>query len=174
MKEIFRIVKSIILKTFTTPKLQAKFLGVKLGKNCFIATRNWPTEPYLITIGNNVQLTKNVFIHTHGGAHVARKVNPKFDVFGKVTIKDWSYIGAGSHIMPGVVIGENVLIAAGSVVTKSVPDGEVWGGNPARFICSTKEYIQKNLKFNLDTKELNRSEKKGYLLSLTYNKFLAK
>ena len=48
---------------------------------------------------------------------------PDFDVFGKVVIKDWAYIGAHAQIMPGVTIGEGAMVAAGSVVTKSVPDG---------------------------------------------------
>ena len=57
--------------------------------------------------------------------------------------KDWTLlktrvckgatIGAGSVILPGITIGENAFIAAGSVVTKDVPAGELWMGNPARF-----------------------------------------
>lgn len=42
-------------------------------------------------------------------------------------------------------IGDNVTIGAGLIVTKSVPDGEVWGGNPARKICKVDEYIERNL-----------------------------
>jgi acetyltransferase-like isoleucine patch superfamily enzyme len=43
-------------------------------------------------------------------------------------------IGAGSVILPGITIGEGAMIGAGSVVTKDVPAGELWFGNPARFI----------------------------------------
>ena len=59
---------------------------------------------------------------------------PDFDVFGKVQIEDWAYIGAYSQIMPGVTIGEGAIVAAGSVVTKSVPPRTVVGGNPAHLI----------------------------------------
>lgn len=106
----------------------ARYVGVTVGKNCLIATKHFSTEPYLITIGNNCQITDDVHFHTHGGAHVARRQMPQFDVFGKIHVKDWAYIGSTSHIMPGVTVGEGSLIAAGSIVTRSVPDGEVWGG----------------------------------------------
>ena len=104
-----------------SPIAYAKHLGVQLGSNCMIATRRWPTEPYLITIGDNVQITQNVVIHTHGGGQVVRQKYPCFDCFGKVVIKDWAYIGSDSIILPGVTIGEGSLVAAGSVVTKSTP-----------------------------------------------------
>ena len=43
-------------------------------------------------------------------------------------------IGAGSTILPGITIGENAMVGAGSVVTKSIPAGELWVGNPAKFL----------------------------------------
>lgn len=130
------MLRNLVLKffCFLPAKVYARLCGVKYGKNCFFATKNWSSEPYLIEIGNNVQITNGVSIHTHGGGHVARKVYPNYDLFGKVVIKDWAYIGAFSQIMPGVTIGEGSLVAAGSIVTKSVPDGVVVAGNPARYI----------------------------------------
>ena len=68
-----------------------------------------------MTIGNNVQVTNDVSIHTHGGGNCIRKDHPDFDTFGKVIIEDWAYIGSFSQIMPGVTIGEGALVAAGSV-----------------------------------------------------------
>ena len=52
----------------------------------------------------------------------------------KTTLKYGSFIGANSIILKGVTIGEKSVIAAGSVVTKSVPANEIWGGNPAKKI----------------------------------------
>lgn len=123
---------------------------------------------------SNVQVTDSVYFHTHGGAHVARRVFPNFDVFGKIVIKDWAYIGSGSHIMPGVVIGEGSLIAAGSIVTKSVPDNELWGGNPAKFICYTDDFIKKNFPYNINSKGLSYKSKKELLLSTDSGKFIHK
>lgn len=157
-----------------SPEKYARCIGVKIGKNNFIATKNFGTEPYLIKIGNNCQVTDNVFFHTHGGAHVARQKYPKFDLFGKIEIKDWAYIGSSSHIMPGVTIGEGSLIAACSVVTRSVPPREVWGGVPANKICTVEEYIKKNLPYNLNTKGLSYEDKRKLLTTIPNNKFITK
>lgn len=168
-----RITLSLI--SLISPKLYAKLIGVKIGKNCLIyRSIEWPSEPYLVTIGDNVQITRGVAIHTHGGGNVVRRIIPNFDVFGKVIIKDWAYIGAHSQIMPGVTIGEGSMVAAGSVVTKSVPDGFVVGGNPAKVLCSVSEYLDRNLKYNVNTKKEGNKEKKRLLLSMDENRFLKK
>lgn len=76
--------------------------------------------------------------------------------------------------MPGVTIGEGSLVAAGSIVTKSVPSGVVVGGAPAKVICTVEEYKQKNMQYNVHSKDMNRDEKKSYLLSLSEKSFIAK
>lgn len=157
-----------------SPIRYARHIGVTIGYDCLISTRNWSTEPYLVTIGNHVQLTNCVSVHTHGGGHVIRQKYPDFDVFGKVVIEDWVYVGAYSQIMPGITIGEGALVAAGSVVTKSVAPHTVVAGNPARFICTTDEYYERNKQFNARTKGLNRNEKRERLLSLPDAFFITK
>lgn len=134
----------------------------------------WSSEPYLITVGENCQITHGVLIHTHGGGQVVRDRIPDFDVFGKVNIGNWVYIGANSQIMPGITIGDNALIAAGSIVTCSVPTGEVWGGIPARRICSVEEYIERNNPYNIGSKNMSFEEKKKLLLSLPDDRFIKK
>ena len=168
------LISKFYWRFFASPEKYARHIGVKIGNNRLIETRNWSSEPYLITIGNNVQVTMNVYFHTHGGAHVARQKYPKFDVFGKIVIEDWSYIGANSSIMPGVTIGEGALVAAGSIVTKSVAPYTVVGGNPAKFICTTDEYIERNTKYNTGTKGLSNEEKRKILLELEDCRFLKK
>ena len=103
-----------------------------------------------------------------------RLISPDFDVFGKVVIEDWAYIGAYAQIMPGVTIGEGAIVAAGSIVTKSVAPHTVVGGNPAKFICTTEEYFERNKKYNTGTKGLDYQEKKRILLSLDEEKFIRK
>lgn len=168
-----RIVRALC-KKYMTPYKYARYIGIKIGKNCLIATKNWSSEPYLIEIGNNVQITSNVSIHTHGGGHVARCRYPGFDTFGRVIIEDWAYVGAYSQIMPGVTIGKGSLVAAGSIVTKSVPEGVVVAGNPARVVCTVDEYIERNKKYDLGTKNLSPEEKKKYILSLSPERLIVK
>lgn len=109
-----------------------------------------------------------------GGGNVLRSEIPDFDAFGKVTIGDWVYLGNNAQVMPGVTIGDHVLVAAGSIVTKSVPANVVVGGNPARIICGLEEYKKKNLRYNVGSKGMSPEQKKQYLLSLTDNKFVRK
>lgn len=171
------MLKSVFLKILSiiSPQKYAKHIGVKLGENCLVyRSMEWPSEPYLITIGNNVQLTRGVAIHTHGGGHAVRRNIQNFDIFGKVIIKDWAYVGAHAQIMPGVTIGEGAIVAAGSVVTKSVPDGMVVAGNPAKVLCSVKEYLERNQKYNVQTKGMSADKKEKYLLSLNEDMFLRK
>lgn len=108
------------------------------------------------------------------GGHAVRRQHPDFDIFGKVIIEDWAYIGAFSQIMPGVTIGEGALVAAGSVVTKSVAPYTVVGGNPAKYICTTEEYYEKNKQFNVGTKGKSQAEKKDILLNLPEEMFVRK
>lgn len=171
---MFKRLKLAYWHFFKTSEQYARHIGVTIGKNCVINTRHWSTEPYLIKIGDNVALTEGVSIHTHGGGRVVRKDHPDFDVFGKVVIEDWAYIGAFSQIMPGVTIGEGALVAAGSVVTKSVAPHTVVGGNPARYICTTEEFYEKNKRFNMNTKGLSAEAKKEKLQNADEKMFLRK
>ena len=56
-----------------------------------------------------------------------------------IIIEDDVFIGACCFIMQGVTIGKKSIVAAGSVVTKSIPENELWGGNPARYIKSLQQ-----------------------------------
>lgn len=164
-----------ILKFLAKPEQWARKQGVVLGKNTFVADKDhWPKEAYLIKIGDNCQITSGVRFFTHGGAHLFRKTTPDADFFGKINVGDWCYIGARSLIMPGVSIGNCSIVAAGSVVTKSVPDGVVVGGNPAKVICTIDDFLARNKTFVLHTKKMSFEEKKKHLLSLPDDAFIQK
>jgi acetyltransferase-like isoleucine patch superfamily enzyme len=174
MSLIINLIKLFYWKLFFSNEEYARYLGVNIDINNLIQIRNWGSEPYLITIGSNCQITDDVRFHTHGGGQVVRRNYPNFDIFGKIVIEDWAYIGAKSQIMPGVTIGSGTLVAAGSIVTKSVAPGTVVGGNPAKYICTVEEYYRRNCKFDLSSKNLNENDKKKLLLSLSDDKFITK
>lgn len=120
--------------------------GMRIGKNNRIYTREFGTEPYLVRIGSHCTITAGVTFITHdGGAWVFRDEIPELNVFGKIDIRDNSFIGAGAVILPDVRIGPNAVVGAGAVVTRDVPPDTVVAGVPARVISSLAEYREKTL-----------------------------
>ena len=103
-----------------------------------------------------------------------REEYPDFDSFGKIVVGNNVYIGVNALIMPGVTIGNNVVIAAGSIVTKSIEDNVVVAGIPAKIVSRIDDYKNYIVKYNLNTKGMNSEQKKKYLLSLPDDKFIKK
>lgn len=171
---IFDLLFRLYTKVFWSYEKQAIKSGVKIGANCDIQNVSFGSEPYLITVGNHVQITSGTKIFTHGAAWVLRLKYPDMDFFGRVVIKDNVYIGNNCLIMPGVIIGSNVIIAAGSVVTKSIPDGCVVGGNPSRVIGDINSFENKMSEVNLKCKGMNSQDKRKFFLSLPKHNFLKK
>lgn len=97
-----------------------------------------PSHCWLITIGDEVTLAPGVHILAHD-ASTKRLLN--YTRIGKVTIGNRVFIGASTLILPGVEIGSDVVIGAGSVVTHDVPSGVVVAGNPARILCSLEDFV---------------------------------
>lgn len=169
---IYNLLK-LVRKKIMSAEQWARYIGVNIGTDNLIDKDCWSSEPYLITIGSHCQLV-GCKIFTHGGANCIRSKYPDFDCFGKVVIGDWVYVGTHSLIMPGVTIGNNVLIAAGSVVTKSVPDRVVVAGNPAHIICTIDEYYERNKRYDLASKRLDSQKKKLLLYRTPDGKFIKK
>lgn len=115
-----------------------------IGDNCEI----WPytnvPDPEYTRLGNNVMLTAcTVLGHDGSIAMLNRAYGKKLDRVGKVDIKDNVFVGHGSIILPGVTIGPNAIVAAGSVVTKDVPTGRIVAGVPAKVIGTVEDLVAK-------------------------------
>lgn len=121
------------------------FPKAKIGDNCNICANVLVENDVVIgdnvTVKSGVQLwdgitvEDNVFIGpnaTFTNDLFPRSKNPDWRL-QKTVVKKGASIGANATILCGITIGENAMIGAGSVVTKDVPDGEVWYGNPAKF-----------------------------------------
>ncbi len=130
------------------------------------------SEPYLITIGERVEITAGVRFITHdGAAWCLRNYDKRFtelDLLGPIKVGNNVFIGNNAIILPGVTIGDNVIIGAGSVVTKDIPSGSVAAGVPARVIKSMSDYAEKAARGEgaLATKGLNAEEKKAKIREL--------
>ena len=124
------------------------------------------SEPYLVTIGDNVRITSGVKITTHdGGVWTLRHMYPELadiDRFGRVSIGDNSHIGMDAMIMPGVTIGRNCIVGARSVVTHDVPDNTVIAGVPARPIGTIDQYREKHSSEFVNTKHMDWQEKRNF------------
>jgi acetyltransferase-like isoleucine patch superfamily enzyme len=145
-----------------------KQMGVNVGEGCEIYHNvTFGSEPYLITIGDNVRITRGVTFVTHdGGMWTLRKMNllEEGDMFGRISVGNNVHIGLDTIIMPGVTIGDNCIIGCGAVVTKDIPNNSIAAGVPARVIKSIEEYYEKNKKNCEFIKHLNKEEKKKYLI----------
>ncbi len=162
----------LILKKLMGSLKYARKHGMKCGEGCSaMGGVNFGVEPYLITLGDRVRISSNVHFITHdGGTWAFRREPGNEDIvrFGKIKVGNDSFIGAHSIIMPGVTIGKNCVVGAGSVVTKDIPDRTVVAGVPARVICSTDEYAEKcraKMPENFDPKKY-RENKRAYLTEI--------
>lgn len=110
--------------------------GLTIGNECFIGDYTRIDLYDKVTLGNQVTIAQNVTILTH--LNVGYKNHPLQKAFPKksqpVTFENGCVVGASSTILPGVTIGSNSFVAAGSVVTKNVPANQIVAGVPAKAV----------------------------------------
>ena len=126
-----------------------KARGLKVGKDViFIEAPKFGSEPYLIEIGDRTKITANcTFINHDGAMYVIRSTDKYSDArnFGRIKIGKNCFIGNNCTLLPGVEMGDNCILGAGSVLNSSMPSNSVYAGVPAKFICTIEEYGDKAL-----------------------------
>jgi maltose O-acetyltransferase len=147
IERFYRKRKSAIIRS----RLKACGSNVKIDATCFIVIpeqlevgNNTLIAPYTVIfatfgvkIGENCLISSNCGISSYN--HVQNSINRPADhlhdkEYSKpVVIGNNVWIGMNVNVLPGVTIGNNSIVGSGSVVTKSIPDNEIWFGNPARF-----------------------------------------
>ncbi len=125
---------------------QLRRAGLTLPDDCKLGgLPDFGSEPYLVTIGHHVAMAAEVCFLTHdGGTHVFRHQEryKKVIKFGRITVLDNCVIGQRAIILPGVTIGPDSVVAAGSVVTRNIPPGVLASGNPAKPVMSIQHYAE--------------------------------
>lgn len=138
VRKFFYILSGIELPLDSTIHIGANFFNPSniiighdtiIGDHCFLDGRA------SLTIGNHVGIASQVLIY-----------NDEHDInsldygnsFGPVKIGDYVFIGPRAIILPNITIGTGAVVAAGAVVTKDIPDFEIWGGVPAKKISDRK------------------------------------
>ena len=136
--EISRIVKELLGKSegaFINPPVYCDYgTHIEVGKNFFANYNCTILDVAKVVIGDNCQLAPNVAIYTAGHPVHPASRNTGYEYGVEVTIGDNVWVGGNTVICPGVHIGSNTVIGAGSVVTKDLPDWVIAAGNPCRVI----------------------------------------
>ena len=153
---IKKIVKELLGKSenavINPPFYSYYGFNIEVGKNFFANYNCTILDVAKVKIGDNCQFAPNVAVYTAGHPIHPVSRNSQYEYGISVTIGDNVWIGGNSVIVPGVHIGSNTVIGAGSVVTKDVPDWVIAAGNPCRVIRKIteedKEYYYKDRKFD--------------------------
>ena len=149
-------ITNLMNNKYLPPAELRKYMSVLIGQEVDEGFGLFP--PFYTNCGKNIHLGKNVFINSgchfqdQGGIYIGdgtfighnvvlatlnHDLNPnsRGDMWPKpIHLGKKVWIGSGAIVLPGVTIGDNSVIAAGSVVTKNVPENSVYGGNPAKLI----------------------------------------
>jgi maltose O-acetyltransferase len=148
--------------------------GLVLGNNVGIIDTFFfdPSHCFLISIGDNCTICPNVRLIAHDAS---TKKYLGYTKIGKIEIKENCFIGDSVIVLPGVKIGPNSIVGAGSVVKNDVPPDSVAVGNPARVVFSLTEYLLKIKKLSAnkqifseeyDIEKLDDKKREEILLSV--------
>lgn len=158
ISELFKKLYFFLILYFKGGVEYARKIGVSVGNECRIYTHQFGSEPFLIKIGNKVTITSGVKFITHDGTTwlMEDKKGRRY-YYQRIEIGDNVFVGVNSIIMPGVKVENNVIVAAGSVVTKSIPSGVIVAGVPAKIIGSYDAIKDRMLNNYVSDLEIDKS-----------------
>lgn len=154
-----RLIREILGKTGENVYVEAPFrcdygYNIEVGENFYANYNLVILDVGRVKIGKNAQFAPNVAIYTAGHPVHPDSRNSGYEYGIDITIGDNVWLGGNTVIMPGVHIGNNAVIGAGSVVTKDIPDDVVAAGNPCRVLRSITEedrkYYYKDREFDVE------------------------
>lgn len=119
------------LSVVGTTDIHGNLSKLKIGKECFIGSNVHIALHDNVTLGNNVVINDGCKLLT--GSHDINCPNWSH-VKAPITIEDYAWIATSAILLPGVTIGRGAVVAAGAVVSKSIPPYHVAAGNPARLV----------------------------------------
>ena len=115
--------------------------GIEIGENVHLYNTNIDFgHGFLVSIGNNVTLT-GVMVLAHDAS---TQISLGVSKVGRVRIGNNVFVGHRSIVLPGVSIGDNCVIGAGSVVSKNIPSGSIAVGNPIRIVGCYENFVKKH------------------------------
>ncbi len=138
VRKFFYILSGIKLPWNSTIHMWANFfnpVNITIGSDTIIGNHCFLDGRDQLTIGDHVDIASQVLIYTN--QHDIHS-DDFGNSFGSIIIKDYVFIGPRAIILPGVTIGRGAVVAAGAIVTKDIPDSEVWAGIPAKKISDRK------------------------------------
>lgn len=151
------MLKNIIGKTGENIWIEAPFhcdygWNIEVGENFFANYNLTILDVGKVSIGQNVQIAPNVSIYTAGHPIHPESRNTGYEYGIPISIGDNAWIGGNVVILPGVTIGNNVIIGAGSVVSKDIPDNMIAVGNPCKVV---REITEDDRKFYYKDREFD-------------------
>lgn len=134
---------SVLLSPLNYRKIRPmiwRWMGAKVGKDCFIGYEVWVdmTNTNLIEIEDHVHIANRCLLLCHQRDLSDYHIGDDYAILGyiksKIVLKKGCLIGMNSMIMPGVTIGEGAIVGAGSLVTKDIPAWTIATGRPAKVV----------------------------------------
>lgn len=154
-----RLLKQILGKTGKNVHIETPFhcdygYNIEVGENFYANYNLTVLDVGKVRIGENVMLAPNVSLYTAGHPVHPDSRNSGYEYGIDITIGNNVWIGGNVCVLPGVTIGDNAVIGAGSVVTKDIPANVIAAGNPCRVIRAItpedRDYYYKDRKFDVD------------------------